>query len=257
MKHAAGRWVLAATAAGGMILGNHLPCAADVIYLKNGRIMEGEVRRTDKGFWIEGALFEEDEIERIEKTKPAASPSAQKPAWYSGILNKMGIAPQETPQAASSSAPAQASSAGKGSSKPAVSSRQGNQAAVAVPQAAPVPMGLPLLAPSAAAPQGSQVDFSGMIEQAQRLQDEAYRRQMMMMQEIQRVEQEEAGYTEAVPSAAGYPQQEAPLYDPSLYQRQDSRTEKSGEEDEDRGDRKGSRKFKSIDIDDYGNMSWE
>lgn len=56
---------------------------------KNGRVMEGEVNKTDKGLWIEGALFQEDEIERIEKTKPAQDKT--KP-WYSGFLGSLGIA---------------------------------------------------------------------------------------------------------------------------------------------------------------------
>ena len=40
---------------------------ADVVYFKNGRSYDGEVKVTEEGVWVEGLFFEQDEIDRIEK----------------------------------------------------------------------------------------------------------------------------------------------------------------------------------------------
>ena len=153
-------------------------CSADIIHLKNGRVMEGQVRRTDQGLWIEGALFTEEEIEKIEKG-PAPSRKAGDKPWYGDILQKMGIKePQTTPASPKSSAPVKPPPLKSGQTPPA-----------GLPQSVPQGLlGVPSLVP------GSGMDFSAVLDQAQRVQDEAYRRQMMMQQEIQRIESEGESY---------------------------------------------------------------
>lgn len=188
-------------------------CFADIIHLKNGRVMEGQVRRTDQGLWIEGALFTEEEIEKIEKG-PAPSRKADDKPWYGDILPKMGI--KETPPLKSGQTP------------PA-----------GLPQSVPQGLlGVPSLAP------GSGMDFSAVLEQAQRAQDEAYRRQMMMQQEIQRIESEGESYGDpgVSPPQGTYDQQKL-LESYEDYQRTSGYP--------------SGKRFKSIKIDDYGNMSWE
>ena len=79
-------------------------CLADTIYFKNGRKMEGDVRRTSEGLWIEGGLFQENEIERIEK---GPSPTTEKDGqpWYNDILTKVGIKTKEDHQGTAKTPP--------------------------------------------------------------------------------------------------------------------------------------------------------
>jgi len=41
---------------------------ADVVILKNGTEFNGQVKKTEEGVWIDGVLFQEDEIEEIKDT---------------------------------------------------------------------------------------------------------------------------------------------------------------------------------------------
>jgi hypothetical protein len=198
-------------------------CSADIVHLKNGRVMEGQVRRTDQGLWIEGALFTEEEIEKIEKS-PAQSQKADDKPWYGDILQKMGIKEPQTPPAG---------------------------LPPSVPQGL---LGVPSLAP------GSGMDFSAVLEQAQRAQDEAYRRQMMMQQEIQRIESEGESYGDpgVSPPQGTYDQQKL-LDSYEDYQRTSGYPsgKTKDESDYEQDGKKSGKRFKSIKIDDYGNMSWE
>lgn len=69
---------------------------ADRVYFKNGFKTEGEVKRTAEGIWVNGGLFKEDEIERIEAS-PVAPAQPEKSSWYDGIMNTFGKK-EETPQ---------------------------------------------------------------------------------------------------------------------------------------------------------------
>ena len=71
------------------LLLNVSPLAADQVYFKNGFRTEGEVIRTEEGLWINGALFQEDEIEHIEKTIESA-PEPEKKGWYEGLFSGFG-----------------------------------------------------------------------------------------------------------------------------------------------------------------------
>ncbi len=219
-------------------------CSADIIHLKNGRVMEGHVRRTDQGLWIEGALFTDEEIEKIEKG-PAPSRKTDDKPWYGDILQKMGIKDPQTPPASSkSSAPVKSSPSKPGQTPPA-----------GLPQSVPQGLlGVPSLAP------GSGMDFSAVLEQAQRAQDEAYRRQMMMRQEIQRIESEGESYGDpGVSLPQGTPDQQKLLESYEDYQRTSGYPSGKTKEDSDyeQDGKKSGKRFKSIKIDDYGNMSWE
>lgn len=220
-------------------------CLADIIHLKNGRVMEGEVNKTDKGLWIEGVLFQEDEIERIEKTKPAQDKT--KP-WYSDFLSSLGVkgADETQPSAqGGASAPRPASPPVSEPPKP------GQKGAAALPAPSAGPMGFPFLAPPAQ--QGYGQDFSAVLEQAQRVQDEANQRQMMMMQEVMKAEEGAAYYDETLPQDVSKDVQD---YQSESYPRESYPKDKSYEDD---NQKKGSggRRFKSMKIDDFGNMSWE
>ncbi len=212
-------------------------CFADIIHLKNGRVMEGQVQRTDQGLWIEGALFTDEEIEKIEKS-PSPSKKADDKPWYNGILQKMGIKEaQTTPAPQNPSAPVKSSPSKLGQTPPA-----------GLPQSVPQGLlGVPSLAPGS----GSGMDFSAVLEQAQRVQDEAYRRQMMMQQEIQRVETEGE-----FPVDSGGSLQQGTDDQQKLLESYEDYQRTSGYPSGKTTDNSGKR-FKSIKIDDYGNMSWE
>lgn len=223
-------------------------CPADTIYFKNGRKMEGEVKRTPDGLWIEGGLFEEEEIERIEKSPSVVKEKDDRP-WYNGILNKVGIKTEEENQRDTKPPSRNVSRAPQvsGAANPAVQ-----------PGGMPVaPMGLPFLAPQAQQP-GYGQDFSAMIEHAQQLQDQAQQRQMMMQEMM---EAEEGGYDEPAPGSGASGGRKSPSsadsydYRPQEYQK---KGQANGDYDDDGTKKKtGGKRFKTMQIDEYGNVSWE
>lgn len=220
--------------------------SADTIYFKNGRKMEGEVKRTAEGLWIEGGLFEENEIERIEKGPSPVNKKDGQP-WYNGILNKVGIKTETENQ---------------GSAK--ASSKNPPQPSVVMnpaPQPGPVqiaPMGLPFLAPQAQQQPGYGQDFSAMIGHAQQLQSQAQMQQMMMMQEMMKAEE---GYPvdPGTGSAGKGSSSGVDTYDysPPEYQKKDQASGSYGDYDSGTQKKSGGKRFKTMDIDEYGNVSWE
>ncbi len=220
-------------------------CPADTVYFKNGRKLEGEVKRTSEGLWIEGGLFEEKEIERIEKGPSPATKKDSQP-WYNGILNKVGIK-TETENQGSARVP-QKSPQAPGLMNPAI-------------QPVPVqvaPMGLPFLAPQAQQQPAYGQDFSAMIEHAQQLQNQAQAQQMMMMQEMMKAEEGYPGEPSTGSAGRGSsPSADTYDYSPPEYPQ---KGQTSGSYDDyDSGTKKKSsgKKFKTMDIDEYGNVSWE
>ena len=220
--------------------------SADTIYFKNGRKMEGEVKRTVEGLWIEGGLFEENEIERIEK---GLSPSQNKDSqpWYNGILNKVGIK-TETENQGGAKAPQKNPPQPSAVMNPAL-------------QPGPVqiaPMGLPFLAPQAQQQPGYGQNFSAMIEQAQQLQNQAQQRQTMMMQEMMKAEE---GYPvdPGAGSAGKGSSSSVDTYDYSPPEYPKKGQASGSYDDYDGGTQKksGGKRFKTMDIDEYGNVSWE
>jgi len=225
-------------------------CHADMIYLKNGRVMEGEVRRTEKGLWIEGALFAEDEIERIEKGPEKDVKEPDTKPWYIGLLEKVGIKSQEQGQTETGS-PASAT----------VFQRQRPQWQNQQSQVPGQPkQGLPFLGPQpATVPYGS--DFSEIIKHAEQLQDEAMRRQETMIEEMQKAEE---GYYETYKqdmTSDKILQEERPRsydydYEKNYYRDINDQKQIGQDYDYQKEQNRGN-KFKKIEIDDYGNVSWE
>jgi hypothetical protein len=224
-------------------------CPADTIYFKNGRKMEGEVRRTPEGLWIEGGLFEEEEIERIEKGPSVVKEKDDWP-WYNSILNKVGIRTEEENQGDT-----------KAPLKNVSRTRQVSGAVnpVMQPGGMPVaPMGLPFLVPQAPQQPAYGQDFSALIDHAQQLQNHAQQRQIMMMQEMMEAEEGYPG-DPATGSAGRGSSPSADTYDYSPPEYQKKGKTSGGYDDYDGGTKKksGGKKFKTMDIDEYGNVSWE
>lgn len=221
--------------------------SADTIYFKNGRKMDGEVKRTAEGLWIEGGLFEENEIERIEKS-PSPSQGKGSQPWYNGILNKVGIKTETENQ-------------GRAAKTPQKNPPQASALMQPAPQtgALPVaPMGLPFLVPQAQQQPGYGQNFSAMIEQAQQLQNQAQQQQMMMMQEMRKAEE---GYPvdPGTGSAGKGPSSGVDTYDysPPEYQKKGQTSGSYGDYDSGTQKKSDGKRFKTMDIDEYGNVSWE
>jgi len=67
---------------------------ADIVYLKNGQELEGKTETTSEGVWVDGLLFKNDEIIRVEKKSLIRKNNKNKP-WYQGALNLIGIKSEE------------------------------------------------------------------------------------------------------------------------------------------------------------------
>lgn len=215
---------------------------ADVIYLKNGMVMEGDIRETDQGLWINGGLFKEDEIDHIERTVvPEEKKKEEAPSWYDRVLAVFG-----------------SDENGKTKEQEA----QENQA----PSSQVLPMGLPFLIPQTQQTQSSPTTapasgYSEILEHAQQLQTQAYQQQMMMRQEMQRAEQGDVPTVNYDKPLAGSSDSSEPSYHPppqDLYPARNSDAGNYDSYDQNNQDNNfGQRRFKSIKIDDYGNMKWE
>ena len=66
-----------------------LPAQADILYLKNGNKMEGQVKQTSEGIWFEGMHFANDEIERVEK-KRVKKAKGKKKTWFDNVMGGFG-----------------------------------------------------------------------------------------------------------------------------------------------------------------------
>lgn len=233
---------------GGMVIPAQL-CLAEMVYFKNGRKIEGYVERSDQGIWVEGVLFKQDEIERIEKTAPKAKvdKNQQKP-WYAPFLTKMGL------------------TAGRADAKGSPPSQQ--KTPVPNPAVQNVPASLPqqgTVPQQGAAPfvTFDSRNFGQIMAEAQRLQNEAHERQVQMMQEIQRAEEDAYGYGDGSYDPQNYQKdydqrQNYPSYDDqrrAYPQERDNHYSQDGYDDE--REKKSKKRFKSIKVDKYGDVSWE
>ena len=122
------------------------------------------------------------------------------------------------------------------------------------------PMGLPFLAPQAPQPAYGQ-NFYVMIEQAQQLQNQAQQRQTMMMQEMMKAEE---GYYDGPPLESGVAKGKSPSsgggnydYNPPEYQGKNQADNDYDSYNTGTKQRSGGKKFKTMEIDEYGNVSWE
>lgn len=70
-------------------------CFSDIIYLKNGQKMEGATEETEEGVYVDGMLFTDDEIERIEREPAGGKGNKGAPSWYEKLLNRFGIRTRE------------------------------------------------------------------------------------------------------------------------------------------------------------------
>jgi len=62
---------------------------ADIVVFKDGRKLQGTVSQNSEGIWVEGMLFERDEIADIKK-----APIQQEPVkknWFENVLYRMNI----------------------------------------------------------------------------------------------------------------------------------------------------------------------
>ena len=88
--------------------GNCPIVCADVLHLKNGNTIEGAAEYTSKGVWMQGVLFTEDEIEKVEKADTSTSSADQK-SWFQdafsifGDKKEMDAAPENARKAVDSS----------------------------------------------------------------------------------------------------------------------------------------------------------
>ncbi|HBR13978.1 MAG TPA: hypothetical protein DD723_00330 [Candidatus Omnitrophica bacterium] len=183
---------------------------ADKVYFKNGNQLEGQVEKTSKGIWVEGLLFREDEIERIEKTQV----KDEKKSWYENIFSGFGSKKQNKPALPSAGSARVNPPTSLSSSPPERASSTQTQTEN---ERAPVNPFQQILAPENKEPkqdllggslklyQQNMGNYAGMMEHAQRLQQQANDRQRLMQEEIRRMEEGEGGE-----------------YDPSLYQEEEN-----------------------------------
>lgn len=250
---------------GGLVIPAQL-CLAEMVYFKNGRKIEGYVERSDQGIWVEGVLFKQDEIERIEKTVPKAKvdKNQQKP-WYAPFLTKMGLTAGQAD--AEGAAPAQQKTPLPNpiTQNVPVSFMGRPQQPMAIPMPVPMPIQQGTAPQQGAAPfiTFDSRNFGQIMAEAQRLQNEAHQRQVQMMQEIQRAEEDSYGYGDGGYDPRDYQndyeqRQNYPNYDDqrrAYPQEKDNYYSQDGYDDE--REKKSKKRFKSIKVDDYGDVSWE
>ena len=251
----------------GLIIPSQL-CLADMVYFKNGRKVEGSVERSEQGIWVEGVLFKQDEIERIEKTAPKVDKSQQKP-WYEPFLTKMGLTAGPTDSTGATNSQQKIPVSNQANQK-APSPSMGQQ-----PMAIPMPIPMPFQATPTSTQQGiapqqgavpfntfDSRNFGQMMAEAQRLQNEAHQRQVQMMQEIQRAE--EGGYDYG--DGSYDPRDSLKDYEQGRDNRNYDDQRRSYPKDSDdygrdgydyEKEQKSKKRFKSIKVDEYGDVSWE
>ncbi len=66
-------------------------CYANIIYLKNGQRMEGTTKEVANGVYVDGMLFTNDEIERIQVVPTAEKEDKDRTTLYEKLLNRFGV----------------------------------------------------------------------------------------------------------------------------------------------------------------------